>query len=90
MTALTLLPSAPSGGVPARCRAPRRDGSGPCNRALTDETSRARGIGPDCWDRLHPLRRGRWTRPVARFPAGPDQEELPFEELLFGELEGVC
>ena len=23
-----------------------------CNRSLTDETSRARGIGPDCWERL--------------------------------------
>lgn len=25
---------------------------GVCNRSLTDEVSRARGIGPDCWSRL--------------------------------------
>lgn len=25
---------------------------GRCNQALTDETSRARGIGPDCWDAM--------------------------------------
>lgn len=25
---------------------------GRCNRTLTDETSRQRGIGPDCWDKM--------------------------------------
>jgi hypothetical protein len=69
---------------PARCAALRRDKSGPCGRPLTDATSRARGVGPDCWDRLHPTpapaRTRTEVRTLPRFPVGPDQEELPLDD----------
>lgn len=69
-----LLPlDAPAGPQEARCQALRADRSGPCGRPLRDPAAVARGIGPDCWERLHGATSSRRT---PSWPASPDQDAL--------------
>ena len=53
-----------------------------CGKPLSDPVSRARGVGPVCWRKLH----GRTTRrPRVPSPAtepGPGQDELPYADQL--------
>jgi hypothetical protein len=51
-----------------------------CGRLLADPRSKARGLGPVCFRRLHPRRaRTRLRRPAAG-PGFPGQDELPLVE----------
>lgn len=60
-----------------RCHAPLPDGS-TCSRPLRDVISRARGIGPDCWERLNGSAPRQYAL-VARRTADPDQPMLPID-----------
>lgn len=54
-----------------------------CGRKLTDDTSRARGYGPDCWRAQHSQRRQRTTVAAAtRTTPGhiPGQTEIDLDE----------
>ncbi|MFF0790392.1 DUF6011 domain-containing protein [Streptomyces spiralis] len=54
-----------------------------CGRLLTDPESRARGLGPVCWRKLHRRtnRQPRLATPRAARP-GADQPELPADDQL--------
>ncbi|NUS13449.1 MAG: hypothetical protein HOY69_18945 [Streptomyces sp.] len=63
----------PAGEEPVTCA---------CGRELTDPESRARGLGPVCWRKLHghTARRPRGVSPAAT--PGPGQAELPYDDQL--------
>lgn len=89
MTGPVLALPVPAGEtVVHRCRAPRRDGTGPCGRPLHDADSIARGdIGPECFDRIYgPAPTTRHAGPTS---PGPDQDVLPLDDLT-DQVTPVC
>lgn len=62
------------GDTPAAMQAYGREigRCGNCNRTLTDEESRSRGIGPDCWDRLQGV--DYWLKPADRAALAAEAE----------------
>jgi hypothetical protein len=89
MTGPVLALAVPVGeAVAHRCRAPRRDGTGPCGRPLYDAESIARGdIGPECFDRIYGPAPG--TRHAGPTSPGPDQDVLPLDDLT-GDETSTC
>ena len=53
-----------------------------CGRTLTDDLSKSRKLGPDCWRKLHgrTVRQPRGKTPAAK--PGPGQDELPLADQL--------